>query len=333
MNAQTEIIDDDEHGGANGIRLCALKKKTDENRREIAFGTGGDPGGAPVLLFPPLGPAGNRRMIASFHEIALENSFQLICVNRPGTGSTSDSLGGGPERHVEAACQDIVDVLDALRIEEKVGLLFLCAGTPFALAFVTRHAERVDANKMLGIAPFVSPADCRHTKPLFQFGARHCPLWLISPMVGSVFGSIASSIRFVPESRMIRGMQRHLSEEECAIFQERFLGEDNESDSFSQQFHWMLHEGRKGTSADVAVLLSPGREVGIEYNRIKARVRIFHGEEDALTPLPAALWLSEELPASTVQVLSKGTHEGSLFLLHTEILEGLKLLSSKTTSK
>lgn len=348
MNDKAEIIDEENDGGCpflSEIRLCVLRKNKaaatgeDHPRREIAFAVGGDPEGAPVLLFPPLGPAGNRRMIASFQKEAVKYALKLICVNRPGTGSTTatSSDGARPQQHLERACRDIVDVLDTLGISEKVGLLFLCAGAPFALGFATLHPDRVAPGKIMGIAPFVSPADCNETKSLFQFGARHCPLWLVSPLVGGVFGSIASSIRIMPESRMLRGMQKQLSEDEREMFEKGFLNDNNGdgNDSFYEQFHWMLKEGRKGTSADAAVLLSPAREVGIDYAKLSERnnVRLYHGENDALTPLPAAQWLADQFgPPSTLQVLQKGTHEGSLFLLHPELEDGLKQLSSTTTT-
>ena len=190
---RTTTIEDDDNPYQNQITLSTLS--SDEGRT-IAFSTAGDPHGAPVLFFYPAG--GSRRMLLTLSDIAVSASLKLICLNRPGKGSTSTSAAeehntpAVASQHVDTACRDAVHVLDELKIS-RVGLFFMCAGTPFALAFACRFPERT-TEKLMGIASWVLPADCDKTNTLFRFGALYCPLWLLSPLVGNSIRSVDSSI-------------------------------------------------------------------------------------------------------------------------------------------
>ena len=184
---RTTTIENEDNPYQNQITLSTLS--TDEGRT-IAFSTAGDPHGAPVLFFYPAG--GSRRMLLTFSDIAVSASLKLICLNRPGKGSTTSTEEHTPAAHVDTACHDAVQVLDELKIS-RVGLFFMCAGTPFALAFACRFPERT-TEKLMGIASWVLPADCDKTNTLFRFGALYCPLWLLSPLVGNSIRSVDSSI-------------------------------------------------------------------------------------------------------------------------------------------
>jgi len=336
MSTPIEVLEESVQGGDDavgaGVRLFLLQNGHDKKhrrRRTIAYGICGchdEHDSSSVLVFVPL--ASNRRLLFSYHSLAMAHGLRLICVNRPGTGGPSPSETRSPKEPLARACQDTRQVLDALGIE-RVGLLFLCAGAPFALAFATQHPERVRSDRIVGIAPFVSPADCDKTKPLFQFGARHCPFWFVSPLVGGVFGSVTGSMTLVSAPRLATALRKKLSDLERAVFDQRFQATDNEKQesdftTLAKQFHWMLEEGRMGSYTDVSVVLSKAAELGIDYSALDAtgsQVLLFHGDSDTLTPIHAAEWLAEQIPSARLTTLHHGTHEGALFLLHPQIME------------
>eukprot|EP00978_Attheya_sp_CCMP212_P035124 scaffold151055_cov44-Attheya_sp.AAC.4 len=162
-------------------------------------------------------------------------------------------------------------ILDSIRVSNERTVTFATAGDPDA-----KFKNRTNGN-LMGIAPFVQPADCPSTKTIFQFGALHA----------------SSEIEFFDTMKWV-------------------------------------YEEKGDTSADVSVLLSKGVDIGIEYKHVHGKVVIFHPEQDKLTPIAAAKWLSEQLPFGRLITLPDASHEGALFMLHTPIVDSLKSLSTSS---
>jgi len=287
--------------------------------RQVAFATSGDPNGTPVLFFYAGG--GNRRVLLSLHPAAVSASLKLICLNRPGKDGTSKATTRGAASHVKTVCDDCICVLDALGID-KVSLLFMCAGSPFALAFSNKNPERM-TGKLVGIACFVSPADCPMTKSLYRFGARCCPNWAVSPLVASSMNSMMHVFTWLSPS----GLTEHFKNKVLASDEEREAFEKaNAGNGFSENMGWVFEE-RGGLSSDLSVLLSKYEDVGIELKEVYGKALLFHPIKDKLTPIEAAEWLSEHLRSATLTKLPEASHEGTLFLLHDEIVQSLKTLA------
>lgn len=283
--------------------------------RTVAYATAGLDSGAPVLFFYPLG--GNRRMLACLHKHALQASLRLICVNRPGKGSTSDSEEGDPRNNVATASADATAVLDALSVSQA-SLLFMCAGTPFALAFASQMPSRCTGRAM-GVASWISPADSAATKLLYRIGV-HLPM--IGPLVGKTVSSMNGSLSSLPTSLVVKGFKSKLSADEQSCFEQRF----GESDIVGRQMAWIREECR-GEGRDVAALLTAYNENGIDLRAVTAAVQLFHGSQDTMVPLCGAEWLQGQLPSATLHPLSAGTHEGTIFCLHPELVQALATLA------
>jgi pimeloyl-ACP methyl ester carboxylesterase len=224
---------------------------------------------------------------------------------------------------MSTACNDIIAVLDALDIS-CVGLLFECAGAPFALAFAAKYKNRTNGN-LMGIAPFVQPADCPSTKAIFQFGALRCPLWLISHLVANSISSLTHIMTTsLPSGWVHSNFKKSLVHKEYD-----FLLETSSEIEFFDSMNW-LYEEKGDTSADLSVLLSKGVDIGIEYKDILDKVVIIHPEHDKLTPIAAAKWLSEQLPFGCLITLPDASHEGALFMLHKPIVDSLKSLGTSS---
>ena len=310
MSTTRTTSEEDDNPYQNQITLTTCLSTEGRN---IAFSTAGDPNGAPVLFFYPGG--GSRRMLLTFSDIAASASLRLICINRPGKGSTTSAKEHTPAAHVGTACRDAAHVLDELKIS-RAGLFFMCAGAPFAMAFACRFPERT-TGKLIGIACWVLPADCNKTKTLFRFGALHCPLCLLGPLVGNVMRSVDSSLPSLPASMVKSSFKGKLTKKECDAFDTRFSETD-----FIDTMKWIFNE-KGDISLDIRVLLSKGIDLGIHYSRIGGNVILFHAEADKIMPFAAAAWLAREVPTADLRPVPEGSHEGTLFLMHTEIIQTL----------
>uniref|UniRef100_A0A7S4JKJ3 AB hydrolase-1 domain-containing protein n=1 Tax=Odontella aurita TaxID=265563 RepID=A0A7S4JKJ3_9STRA len=312
MSAGKMTKNDEQNTFEDKIELRAIR----DGSRTIAFSTAGDSDGDPVLYWYPGG--GNRRLLLSYHKAAIEASLHLICVNRPGMGGTSLASGRSPADHTSTACEDAIAVLDFLGVGQ-VNLLFMCAGAPFALAFASRYPTRL-SGQLVGIAPYVLPADCVATKALHRFGACHCPIWLSSHAASSVTSSMMGSFSSLPDSLIKSSMLSPLSPEEREVFDNQ-IGEED----FLLRAAWMFEETGSRT-ADFAVLMSRGEDLGFKYGKINGNLTVFNGENDKMVPIGAAEWLTQQIEPSSLIRLSGGSHEGALFLVHPDVKDALKIL-------
>lgn len=272
--------------------------------------------GPPVLFFYPGG--GNRRMLYSFRR--LFSDIQFLCVNRPGKGGTSPAETSSAEAHITTAVQDATAVLDELGID-KVSLMCQCAGTPFCMTFAARYPERTTGN-FIGISSWVQPADCGYsfTKLSFFLGTKVRPI--AAPMVGMVFASIGSSLTSFPSSLTLKALRSKLSIDERKAFDEKF----HDKDEFSKMMKWMQQD-KGGVGGDASVLLSPHL---IDYQAVadsQNNITLWHGTSDGMVPYASAEWLANEaLRNATLNKVPDGTHDGCNFLLHSSIVDSVKVL-------
>lgn len=286
--------------------------------RTVAYGTAGDPLGAPVLFFYPLG--GNRRMLSFLHQHALDASVRLICVNRPGKYPTSDAEDSESEHLIGTVCDDTVAVLNFLAVS-RASLLFMCAGTPFALAFASCVPSRC-ADTIMGIASWILPGDSDESKLMYRLGAA-MPSCLISPVVGKTLATMNGSLGSFPVSWILSGVRSSLTEAEQILFDRQFA----DAASFVSRMQW-IHQECGGECREISVLLSDSKHIGIEFASIRSKVLLFHGQQDTTVPFPGAEWLQTQLLSATLESIETGSHEGSIFFLHPMLLDGLKLLAS-----
>lgn len=290
--------------------------------RSVAYSIAGDRNSdaTPVLFFYPGGA--NRLMVQSLHETAVQAHLKVISVNRPGKAGTSPAIQPGAAAHLKIAVEDATLVLDELGIQ-RVALLFMCAGTPFALGFATMKSERT--SRILGVASWVLPADCGYanTKFWFYMGTHtFVPRWFVAPLAGSVFRSIGSSMSFLPPGWVQGALRSKLSSSEKDAFDAKF-----NKDEFAKGLSWMKQE-KGGEAADVDVLLSKGSDLGIDYQQIGQThcVVLCHGTKDKLVPYASIEWMKEQIPSAMLNTLPDGSHEGAEFLLHESVIDSIASL-------
>jgi len=324
------VADDDTRENHHPYQdLISLRSiQVNENRR-VAFATVGSVSADNAILFF-YAAGGSRRTLLPLHSFAVDNNLCLVCVNRPGKAGTSkaSSSGRAAPHHVETVVRDAVAVLDALRIARVRGILFQCAGAPFALAFASRRPDRCSGN-LMGIGTWVLPADCPRQKRLYRVGT-HLPTAVISAVVAGSMMSMMSYFqwRLSPKTFGAHFRNRVLaSDTERRAFDEIYPDtDDNKKEEFCRRTMWMLQE-KGGEAMDLQVLLSSSAVIGLDYDRVPAGAQFFHAEGDRMTPIEAVEWMvHNKLPSATLVTIPDASHEGTLFLLHKEIQNGLKEL-------
>lgn len=282
--------------------------------RDITFSTSPDNGSPPVLFFYPVGAG--RRMLLSFR--SLYSCLRFICVNRPGKGGTSASIPK-ESTHLDTVVQDVITVLDHLKLD-RVSVLAMCAGTPFAMVFCSRHPERTTRNFM-GISSWIQPADCGYsnTKLLYHIGTQlpSCT----GPLAGTLMSTTGRLFSSFPTSWFVGFLRKKLSPQERNVFEKQYP----DISEFCDMLQWMQQDARGGVNEDIVVLLSAN---AVDYdafaNSQTSSIVLWHGTSDSMVPCSGAEWLSDQVPKAALRTIPNGTHEGCMFLLHSKIVESLE---------
>lgn len=204
------------------------------------------------------------------------------------------------------ACADVAACLDHLGVE-KAGMLFMCAGAPFALSFCVHYPHRING-QLVGCSSWVSPSDCPEARLLYKLGT-HVPTSVLT----SAAGLISTCLRSVPTalpnfsfSSLSDVSSEDLSEDEAAFFCADHSGECK---ALIARLLEPMQEEAGGEGDDAAVCLAGAEAWGFDYKALGRPVALFHGEEDTTVPIECAEWLLDQLPAgSTLYRIPRGTH-------------------------
>jgi pimeloyl-ACP methyl ester carboxylesterase len=280
--------------------------------RTIPYATCGDPEGDPILFFPPLGAS--RRVIIVLNEALRKDSLWAICVSRPGAEGTA-AADDAPSQ-VETFSKDTLAVMDELKIE-KAGIFCMCAGTPFAMAFSAKHADRT-TGKFLALGPWTLPADCPNSKGVERFAAHYLPTLGVSSLVGSIQ---STAMNYFSTEMISKKLQEKSSDVEKKCLEERY--KDQPEGAFSRQLDWVFGKVHN-EKLDIAVCLSSSSDLGFDYKDLAGQdVVIWQGSEDNIAYPPATKWLAEKLPSASLHVIPGSTHQGALFMLGTEYMDSI----------
>jgi pimeloyl-ACP methyl ester carboxylesterase len=324
MNCPEEEPSSTKNNNRRFEELVRLETLEDKFGRTIQYGTVGDPDGAPIVFFPPL--EGTRRLLASLHDSLQRHSLKAVCVNRPGVEGTSWALGknsssSSVQNHLDQACEDVLAVLDSLQWNNNVGILCMCAGTPFALAFSAKYGADDRTNgKILSLAPWVLPADCPYSKALNRFAAHYLPRAPISYFVGSISSFFMNHV--LSRETLVNKLYSSSSEEEKKGWNEKF-----KEWPAAEALDWVLGSA-EGNTMDVSVCLAPSQELGFDYSKVTGEVVIWIGDKDDMTPVESTNWLADQLGNASVNVIPNGTHNGALFLLGESFAGSLSFLAT-----
>lgn len=310
-SVETNLPDPD-HSEEYEKYVHLAKLHDDVRNRTIPYATAGIAEGDPVLFFPPL--SGSRRMLLVLKEALEKHSLWAICVSRPGADGTA--AADSPSSQVEMFCNDTLAVLDSLKIK-KTGIICMCAGTTFAMAFCAKYPERT-TGKFLALGPWTLPADCPCSKRIERLAALYLPTTGVSSLVGMIQ---CTAMNFFSKDSIARLLQRKSSESEKLWLSTRY--KDQPEGAFARDLDWVMGAVRNEKD-DVAVCLSKAIDLGFRYEDLNDQdVAIWQGNNDKIAHPPATEWLAKQLPHAILHIIPESTHQGALFLLGDEYIDSL----------
>lgn len=269
------------------------------NGRHLGYAEYGDPTGAPVLFLH--GTPGSRMIGRVVHEQALAAGARIIAPERPGYGLSD--YWHAPT--VAGWCRTSAALLDGLGIE-RLAVLGVSGGGPYALAFGSELYERVTAASVVGGVGLVEDSAGLHGVSRLLFRTARLserllpfPLFLLTRELYRRPERVAARI----SAELARQGVDH-------PWGGRFLLND---------FLEGLGRGTHGLAADVARL---GRW-DFEPESVRVPVFLWHGDRDAEIAVSAARRLAARLPACSAEYVSGEGHLGLLPRQGSRILREL----------
>jgi pimeloyl-ACP methyl ester carboxylesterase len=260
--------------------------------RALAYCEYGAPDGAPVFYFHGLpGSRIDTRITADqMHALGV----RLISPDRPGMGR-SDPVSG--KRTYSGWGHDVAHLADALGIERFSIIGYSCGG-PYALAAAAELPERVErvglvssvaTSEMPGYRKGVSPTD-----KLMTLLSPRTP-WLARTLMGTAI----KQARTKPE-KFGRQLDKELSAAPDRAILEQGLR------PFAIEL--FLEANRSGPAASVEDFAVWARPSGIEFGKIKAPVRLWHGDADESISIEHSRWLASKMPGAELTVIPGDGH-------------------------
>jgi pimeloyl-ACP methyl ester carboxylesterase/DNA-binding CsgD family transcriptional regulator len=233
--------------------------------RRIAYRTYGNPMGRPVLYLHE--SIGSSRLLPDTQQLCEQHNLYLVAPERPGCGHSDPN----PEFVVESVCNDLVFLLDHLRIQNCQILGFLTGGS-YAMKMADLHPDRV-SHLMLVASRTLEPMSGR-----FQLLATVRHKMVNQPWVLSTFFNIlrnrASKEMFGKLLMSIYGSVAHdrqLLENRPEIFQHMV---EYTLESLSVSTAGVINELECFNTSEVDTL-----------SNLAAPITVWHGTDDALASL------------------------------------------------
>lgn len=258
--------------------------------RSLSYAEFGASTGAPVVYchgFP-----GSRLEAAVADRTASSRGVRLIAADRPGFGM-SDYC---PGRTIPAWADDVQDLAEHLELDE-FSMLGVSGGAPYALACACRLPRRIRSTAIvsgLGPAESVNDGSRASTSGL---GLRATARW---PWAASVL------------SRVLGLTARHASPLLIAIVSAKASRLDRRSlkdaefrSILATSMREAFRNGTRGAAMDLMLLSASW---GLELDRLRVPVRIWHGEQDRVVPIAMGRYLERALPNCRATYLQEHGH-------------------------
>eukprot|EP00842_Homolaphlyctis_polyrhiza_P000313 jgi/Hompol1/1282/HPOL_001159-RA len=267
----------------------SLKLKSGE---QVSFADVGDKQGIPVVWFS--GPTYNRLMMALYEEMALANGIRLLCFDRPGRGASTP-----PSNPKEWEFRSWAVYLDELTNMLRIEKFFVVAhslGASYALAcFEPLRHKIVGALRFLATwAPSNLP--CMPTTYALQ---RSLPRSMLRSMYSLSYSGAVSSISAAPIPTQMGkiGSREQLNSQDLlvhAILERTDL--DHRNDAYKAfELDWLL-------------ALEIGKPFGFDHRKLDCSVKCWHGMDDSVSPLGAAMWMQREMKHFLLYAVEGATH-------------------------
>jgi pimeloyl-ACP methyl ester carboxylesterase len=265
--------------------------------RQIGFAEFGNPQGRAVFWLH--GTPGARRQIpVEARVFAEQQNIRLIGVDRPGIGSSTPFQYD----NVLAFANDMRTIADTLGVD-KMAVVGLSGGGPYALACAAAMPERIVATGVLGgVAPTVGPDSI--SGGLVALGALAAP-----------FIQVAGAPLRLAAVALIR-MIRPVAEPAVYLYARISPQADREllvRPEFKAMFlDDLLNGSRKQMSAPFSDIVAFARDWGFRLDEVKVPVRWWHGDKDHIVPFAHGQHVVARLPDAELHHLPGESHLAGL---------------------
>jgi pimeloyl-ACP methyl ester carboxylesterase len=243
--------------------------------RSLGFAQYGEAAAWPVLLFQ-----GTPTSRLPHNPLAASAPVRLVIPERPGFGR-SDFL---PGRTLLDWAKDVRELADHLEIP-SFSVVGISGGAPHALACGIRLAHRI---RRLGVVSGVGPlevagatAGMAAQRRAAAFVARHVP-FLLRPLFWAFRNPARNPEAFV-----------HRFAEGFSASDRALIADPAISSLRARSYAEATRQGVRGFAYEVALLTRPW---GFSLSEVPSDVRLWHGEEDASTPVSMARHVAACLP-------------------------------------
>ncbi|RHY00796.1 hypothetical protein DYB25_001019 [Aphanomyces astaci] len=249
---------------------------------------------------------GHRFHSCLYNNLAFNHGIRLFCIDRPGYG-LSDNVAPSNIPHPIAFVYIVEQFLTMLHIG-RFGLMAQSAGCIYALAITAQESfvSRLIQPVML-IAPWVGIQN-PGTLPLLKVAA-YCPTILLSAGIKLIdVSNDLTSMSAKPNYILAPLGSRHAtpSEDEYPRPSHADISDAIPFHDFQQRI-----QSEPNNVLQDAILCLGKSPAGFGFDMPQlhhAKIRVFHGDRDALVPLKAAEEFVSELPHAQLQVVEQGTH-------------------------
>ena len=271
--------------------------RTDDGRLLVAE-EWGNPSGAPVVLFH--GTPGTRLGTLLPGLAEQHPGFRFLAYDRPGYGESRRV----PGRRVADAARDAAAVADAFGVE-RFAVVGRSGGGPHALACAALLPDRVRAAAVLvGLAPpdaagldwyaSMTPFNVR------EYGLAHAHLDGRDP--GGLERDLAAralAIRRDPE-RLLDDLRADLSPHDLPVVEDPRVRE-----VLLRTYQEALRVSHHGWLDDCLAFVRPW---GFDVAEVTVPVLLWHGLDDAFSPVAHTRWLAERIPGAEPVLVPDAGH-------------------------
>jgi pimeloyl-ACP methyl ester carboxylesterase len=259
---------------------------------QISFAQVGDKEGIPAIWFG--GPANNRHIIGLYHEMCLDLGIKLICFDRPGRGA-STPLRNPKEWTFSSWAAYIDEATDLLGISQ-----FYAIGHSFGCSYILASYSKLQG-KILGSLRFLatwapSNLPCMPTSYALQ---RSLPTKMFRALTSFSQNPTVSSLAY----QLVPCQMGAIGNRESNSIHDPFVREvldrvsaDHLGDSYpAYELDWLL-------------ALEVQKPLGYNHKSLKCSIKCWHGMDDSITPLGAAMWMQREMDHFLLFAVEGGTH-------------------------
>ena len=257
--------------------------------RRLAYRSGGDPGGFPVVVLH--GTPGSSRQVVGLERQVAARGVRLIAPDRPGYGGS----GFDPARTVASSARDVGALVDHLGLE-RWSVVGLSGGGPTALACGVVVPERLVAVATVGgVGPMEPPDPSLPPARLLTRVARR------SEAAAHALFALGT---FVGRRRPERTVDRFAAM--LAEPDRRLLLQDAElRDALVEDFRHPAPSTARAAARDFRLF---ARRWDVDLGAVVVPVHLWHGTADRNVPVAHARVVAARCPVARLHVVEGGGH-------------------------